>query len=111
MKWKVLKFRRKYKDKIVSGEKTSTIRLETRLKPGDTVLVIAGSETIGTAKILGVTDRKFKDLTEEDAGLDGFRSLQELRAELKDIYGPLNEETTLKLVRFKFKPKPLNENM
>ncbi len=105
MRWKVLKFRKKYREKIISGEKMTTIRLETRLKPGDTVLVKAGNETIGTAKIIGVTDRKLKDLTEEDAGLDGFRSLKELKAELKDIYGPLDEETTLKLVRFRFKPK------
>lgn len=111
MNGKVLKFRKKYKDKIISGKKTTTIRLETKLKPGDTVFVKAGNETIGTAKIIGVTDRKLKDLTEEDAGLDGFRNLRELRAELKDIYGPLNEETTLKLVRFRFKPKATDKDM
>lgn len=109
---KKLRFRSKYRDKILEGKKRTTLRRETKLKPGDRVLVEVGNEQIGEALIREVFEVKVEELTDHHAREDGFSSLDELFKELKSIYGKdvLRKGTKLKLIRFDMKPEYEGEN-
>ncbi len=104
---KKLKFRGKYKGRILSGEKRTTLRRETKLKPGDRVVVEAGEEEIGEAVIREISEIKVEELTDEHAREDGFSNLEELLRELSSIYGKevLSKGTRLKLIKFDMRPK------
>ncbi len=104
---KKLKFKGKYKEKILSGKKKITIRRETSLKPGDKVLIESGEEEIGEAVIKEVLNIRVEDLTDEHAREDGFSNLKELLGELRSIYGKqvLKRGTRLKLIRFDMESK------
>ncbi|HEX54747.1 MAG: ASCH domain-containing protein [Candidatus Altiarchaeales archaeon] len=88
VKRKRLNFRKRYKDKILSGMKKATIRLG-RVKKygiGDVVDIYAGDEKISSAVISKIRYLKFKELTREDVMKDGFKSKSELKRALKKIY-------------------------
>ncbi len=99
-KKKVLHFRKKYEDSILSRRKRTTIRLRTGLKEGDNVVIRTGNKDIADAKITSVVTTKIKDLTEEHAIKDGFSSRQELIKELESIYGKLDEDIEVKILEF-----------
>ncbi|RLG48598.1 MAG: hypothetical protein DRN90_00405 [Thermoproteota archaeon] len=99
-KKKVLHFREKYEDMILSRKKRTTIRLRTNLKVGDDVVIRAGKKDIADAKITSVRTTKIKDLTDEHAIKDGFYSKEELINELESIYGKLDEDTEVKILEF-----------
>ena len=99
---KKLIFKQIYGEDILEGRKTSTIRLTSNLKKGDIVEIRAGMIKLGTAIIENVEVKEVKDLTDEDARVDGFKDRNELIKELKKIYGKRIDETTeVKLIRFK----------
>ncbi len=104
---KKLKFKGKYKESILSGKKRTTIRRETKLKPGDRVVIESGEEAIGEALIKEVLSIKVEELTDEHAREDGFSNLGELLGELRSIYGNqvLKRGTRLKLIRFDMESK------
>lgn len=99
---RTLKFKRKYREAIVSGRKRTTIRRESDLKPGELVVVEVGEERIGEALIKCVDEVDFNELSEELAREDGFESLSELLRELRSIYGDdaLRNGVKFKLIRF-----------
>ncbi len=101
-KVKKLVFKQEYCQDILEGKKRSTIRLTSNLKKGDIVEIRAGWIKVGTAIIEDVMDKEIRELTDEDAKLDGFSSKDELIKALKRIYGKkVSENTKVKLIRFK----------
>lgn len=99
-KGKQLNFSKEYKSKILSGVKTSTVRLRTNLKVGEKVQIIAGGEKLGTAKILKIRRKEISKLTDEDAEKDGFKSKLELLKALKKHYGKLPKDTSIYIIEF-----------
>jgi len=97
---KTLNFSKEYKNAILSGRKTCTIRLKTKLKAGDKALIIAGGERLGIAKITSVRRKKLSELDMEDVKHEGFRSLKELRRALRKHYGELDSATPVSVIRF-----------
>ena len=102
MSRKRLNFDPQYVDLLRNGEKKSTVRLKTKLKPGDLVDVYAGERRIGVAKILEVRFKKLSELTDTDAKIDGFKSLKDLKKALKRHYGYLPDNTKLSIIYFRF---------
>ncbi|CAB49435.1 ASCH domain-containing protein [Pyrococcus abyssi] len=103
----------KYKSKIIKGEKVTTIRFgKYEAKPGSEVyIVITPSDTaIAKAKIKGIKTKKVKELTNEDARLDGFSDVKELVRELSRIYGELYGEDEVTIIEFE-DVKPLKEGI
>ncbi len=101
---KHLEFKGKYREALLSGRKKATVRVRTNLKKGDTVLVHSGGEIIGEARILEVVKKKVKELDKEDAMLDGFNTVEELRSELLQHYGTLPDEVyVIKFELFPFR--------
>ncbi|MBR0192390.1 MAG: ASCH domain-containing protein [Thermoguttaceae bacterium] len=86
----MLLFKQKFHDAIRRGEKTQTLRnwKTLHVKPGRKD-VIPG---VGPIMIDSVEKVLFDDLTDADAVPDGFSTAEDLKNELRDIYGdgPLN---------------------
>jgi len=97
---KKLNFSKKYKRKILSGEKTSTIRLKTKLKKGDLVEIIAGGEKLGKARIMNVKKTILKNLTKSDAIKDGFKSKKSLIKALKKHYSNIDKDSIVYIISF-----------
>lgn len=100
---KRLNFKKEYKWKILSGAKTSTIRLRTNLKVGDEAYLVVGGETIGVARITRIDRKRVSDLTNLDAVKDGFGSLSELLKALRKHYKSIKPSTIISIIRFKLK--------
>ncbi len=100
---KHLEFKDKYRNLLLNGKKRATIRIYTNLKPGDEVYIHCGGKIIGIAEIEDVQEKRIDELTEEDAKIDGFESLDELIREIKGIYGDIESVYVIKfrLKRFK----------
>ena len=84
-------FKRKFREAIHTGRKTQTVRLWKRkiAWPGQ----VRFSPGIGYLKVHEVTPISPADLTEADARADGFDSLADLQAELRNLYGNAVEAT------------------
>jgi hypothetical protein len=95
-----LKFKKRYLQMILEGRKRSTIRLG-RLVLRDRLLTIVGDgKPIALARVDEVTYKKVRELTDEDARVDGFRGLIELFRELRRIYGDFGLEDDVTIIRF-----------
>ncbi|ESQ24721.1 MAG: hypothetical protein OSP8Acid_12870 [uncultured Acidilobus sp. OSP8] len=95
-----LKFKKRYLQMILEGRKRSTIRLG-RLVLRDRLLTIVGDgKPIALARVDEVTYKKVRELTDEDARVDGFRGLIDLFRELRRIYGNFGLEDDVTIIRF-----------
>lgn len=93
----MLLFKKKFLDAIRRGEKTQTLRLwkYRRYRPGQRSFIPG----IGSIMIDQVDEVTWDELTETDALLDGFSSLESLRQEIEQIYG-LSADKKMFRVRF-----------
>ncbi|ACS33849.1 Conserved hypothetical protein [Thermococcus gammatolerans EJ3] len=92
-----------YKSRILRGDKVTTIRYGSyEAKPGSEVyLVITPSDTaIAKVRITKVERKKVRELTNEDARLDGFSDVKELLRELNKIYGELYGDDEVTIIGF-----------
>ena len=74
-------------NKVRSGEKRQTIRLPRKnpIKIGDTLQVYV-LEKLGEAKVKKIETKRWVDITEEDAILDGFDSLSQCLFILQEMH-------------------------
>ncbi len=92
-----------YKERILKGKKVTTIRYgKYEAEEGSEVyIVITPSDTaIAKAKIKGITKKKVKELTNEDAKRDGFKDVRELLRTLNRIYGELYGDDEITIIEF-----------
>ncbi|WP_297474926.1 ASCH domain-containing protein [Thermococcus sp.] len=92
-----------YKQKILRGDKVTTIRYGSyEAKPGSEVyLVVTPSDTaVARVRITRVERKKVRELTNEDARLDGFSDVRELLRELSRIYGELYGDDEVTIIGF-----------
>jgi len=95
-----LKFKKRYLQLIIEGRKRSTIRLG-RLVLRDRLLTIVGDGgPIALARVDEVIYKKVRELTDEDARVDGFRGLIDLFRELRRIYGDFSLEDDVTIIKF-----------
>ena len=102
---KHLMMKGKYADIILSGKKTTTIRpgkVEVKAKE---FLIHAGGKIIARAVLEDVRYKRLKNLTDEDARLDGFSSKEELKKELKEFYPDMKEHDWVTIIRFRIVEK------
>lgn len=91
----------KYVDLILSGKKTLTIRLGIVKPRYEEIIVHGGGRPIAKVKVTRVYHKRIKELSDNDAAKDGFRSREELVKELKRIYEDLDENDWVTLIEFK----------
>jgi len=100
---KKLIFKLDFAGKILTGEKTTTIRLSTDLSEGDVVEVYVGHVRIGKALIRKVYKRRLSELNEEEIKSDGFQSKEDLIKSLSKIYGSkrINADPEVYIIDFR----------
>ena len=101
----VIKFRKEFYQQIKDGVKTQTLRTpQHRLEvvPGDfAACVFPGTKEQLFVTIIDVGYKYFKTLNDEDARLEGFDSVNELKKVLLDIYPTLDNHNRLYYYRFR----------
>jgi hypothetical protein len=99
----MLLFKKKFLAAIRSGEKTQTVRLwkHCRMRSGQRSYIPGA----GYIHVSAVDLVELEDLTDEDARLDGFATVEELRLEIATLYaGQLAEGFRAYRVRFEVLP-------
>jgi len=99
---KTLNFKKEYREAILSGRKTCTIRLKTNLKVGDEAYLVVGGEKLGVIRITAVNRKRIAELTNRDARRDGFRDVKELIKALKRHYKKIRLTTMVSIIHFRF---------
>jgi hypothetical protein len=99
----MLLFKKKFLDLIRSGAKCQTVRVwpKRRLRPGQAEFVPG----LGRIRVTAFETVRPADLSEEDARLDGFESLDALLAELQALYGDRLDSLPCFRIRFAY-PAP-----
>jgi len=94
----MLLFKKKFLEAIAAGTKRQTVRVwpKRRLRAGQ-IEFIPG---LGRVRVTAFEAVQPKDLTEDDARLDGFPSLAALQEELRALYG--ERLTTIPCFRIRF---------
>ncbi len=99
---RTLQIKGKYKEAILSGKKRATIRTRCNFNEGEEVLVHCGNAIIGIAKITKIRKKDFHSLSQRDALIDGFDSVNDLKNELKNIYGNDLKNRSFYIIEFRF---------
>ena len=91
----IVKFKKEYYDKIVTGKKTQTLRMARKkldVHENETCKAIfPGTTKEALLHITKIGYKQFKSVDQEDAKREGYETLKELREDLKKIY-PLLEQ-------------------
>lgn len=102
-----INFDKRYVEPVLKGEKRTTIRKGVRLnllkkgrEKGNAVNLMADGEVFARAKINKVVVKRVDELTEDDAVLDGFQSLEELVSALHNIYGEVKDNELVIIIHF-----------
>ncbi len=99
-KARVLTFKSKYVNLILSGRKRATIRLGRHRIYEKTILIVSRGRPVALARVDGVIVKKVRELTEEDAKDDGLSNLINLFRELRSIYGDFTLDDDVTVIRF-----------
>ncbi|WP_457615339.1 ASCH domain-containing protein [Methanopyrus sp.] len=93
-----------YRDKLLRGEKRATIRVGRvpGARPGKVVYIHCGGYVYGKVRITDVRTKRVKDLTDEDAKLDGFENREELMKALRDHYPNLRDDDIVTIIEFEW---------
>ncbi len=103
---KYMYFSKEYRDKILTGEKVVTIRLgQIPIKEGELYYANCGGEIIGILRVEKVEYKTLKEITKEEAILDGFKSKRKLRQALKKHYKGFSSNSVFTVIHFKLLEK------
>ncbi|OYT27231.1 MAG: hypothetical protein B6V02_00190 [Thermoprotei archaeon ex4572_64] len=91
----------RYVSKILSSDVTRTIRLGIVKPLTRKIFIHSQGRIIAEAEILNTTYKKVRELDDNDAKLDGFKSRAELIRELKRLYGNVNDNDWVSILEFK----------
>jgi len=81
-----------YLEKLLSGEKKATIRKGIYKPRYSEVIIHAGGRPVAKARITRIYYKKLRELSEYEARLEGYNSIDELMSELRRVYGDLSGE-------------------
>ncbi len=99
-----LMLRSRYLKKVLEceiGGVTRTIRLGIVKPKFREVYIHSAGKVVAKAEIVRVVYKRVRDLTDEDAMLDGFRSREELISELRRIYGRVSPDMYVTIIELK----------
>ena len=100
-----LRVKRRYVGGILSGAKRSTIRLGIIRLTSNRLYVECGGLVYGEVIVDSIKYAKLSELSEEDAVVDGFESLGEMREALTGIYPGIGDEDWVTVIRFRLVAK------
>jgi len=106
-----LRFKPKYLDKVLRGDKRVTLRLGIVMPRKQLVYILSGDMVYGEAIIENV---QYMRIREVDTGIlreEGVSSIDELVEELKELYGSVKPDDVVSVIRFRVirkYPKPVD---
>lgn len=98
----LLKFNKEYYQNIIDGIKTQTLRTSNKRLQVDEIVkaIFPGTEFECIIKITDAGYKQFKYLNDEDAKLEGYDNLDELKKDLTKIYSRIDKFDRLYYYRF-----------
>ncbi len=90
-----------YVNAILESKKVATIRLGIVKPKYDELIVHGGGRPVAKVAIESVEYKKVRELTDEDAKLDGFKTKDELIEELRRLYGYISPDDYVTIIKFK----------
>ncbi len=90
----------KYVEALLSGRKKATIRVGIVKPKYNELIVHGGGRPVAKVRVTNIVYKKVRDLTDDDAKLDGFSSKEELINELEQVYGPIRPEDNVTIIEF-----------
>ena len=108
---KTLEFKPYFFEPLISMEKMATIRKSDKgLKKGDIVeCAVKGSSFCLHRIVRRVEEVRFKDLNGRHAWFEGYKHVDLLKHELRDIYPDIRDDTVLFQIKFERPSKELNK--
>ena len=101
----LIKFKKEYYNNIITGTKTQTLRLARKrldVQEGEICKAIfPGTKLECKIQITEIGYKQFKSINQEDAKLEGYNTIEELKNTLKEIYPLIDEWDRLYYYRFK----------
>ncbi|MFE0673395.1 ASCH domain-containing protein [Streptomyces sp. NPDC058867] len=99
---RIVRFHKRYYDDIASARKTSTVRYEDPIAPGPAIFLFEDDDASRTLEgtVTGVERQRLDHLTAEQARLDGFTSIGQLKKALESHYPGLPSDAEVELVTF-----------
>ncbi|MCR8487802.1 MAG: ASCH domain-containing protein [Crenarchaeota archaeon] len=96
-----LMLKKSFVEKILSGDKTTTIRLGRIEIRSREFYIHSGGKIVAEALVEDVIYKRVRDLTDADAKADGFSSVGELKQALRRFYPELKEHDWVTIIKFR----------
>ncbi|RLF02448.1 MAG: ASCH domain-containing protein [Thermoprotei archaeon] len=91
----------KYVRDVLEGRKRATVRVGRYAVKSRDVFLHSGGRVVAKLRIERVYHKRFSELDDEDARLDGHPNARSLRKELRRIYGHLRPDTPVTVIVFR----------
>jgi len=91
----------KYVRDVLEGRKRATVRVGRYAVKSRDVFLHSGGRVVAKLRIERVYHKRFSELDDEDARLDGHPNARSLRRELRSIYGHLRPDTPVTVIVFR----------
>jgi len=98
-----IRFSARYFDSIRQGRKTATTRLDDQCRVGPTWFVFEFDDQYRRLRgfVEAIQTKRFEELTDEDAQLEGGQVADDLRTGLRTHYPQISDDDTVDLVLFR----------
>ncbi len=93
-----LMLKKKWGELLLEGRKRATIRLGVVRPKYEELIVHSGGRPIAKVRVKSVRVKRVRDLSDEDARLDGFTSLEELLQALREAYGRVSPDDPVTII-------------
>ena len=93
-----LMLKKKWGDLLLERRKRATIRLGVVKPKYEELIVHSGGRPIAKVRVKSVRVKRVRELTDEDARLDGFNSLDELLEALREAYGDFSPDEPVTII-------------
>ena len=106
-----LRFKPKYLDRVLRGDKRVTLRLGIVMPRRQLVYILSDDMVYGEAIIESVQYARIRELDSNVLREEGVSSLDELVAELRELYGDVKPSDVVSIIRFRIVrkyPKPID---
>lgn len=101
---------RRYVAELLSGKKRATVRLG-RVRKDREAIIHSGGRIVAVAEILDVRYKRFGELDDFDAQLDGYKDAEELKRALRRHYPSIRDNDVVSIILFgSVKPLDLPED-
>ena len=90
---------KQYVEELLSGKKRATVRLG-KIRRDKEAIIHSGGRIVAVAQILDVRYKRFAELDDFDAQLDGYKDAEELKKALRRHYPHIKDDDVVSIILF-----------